>query len=109
MPMVVIETAAFARAIVMLLDDDDYASLQRALVENPKAGKVIPGTRGLRKMRWGSLGRGKRGGIRIVYYWLASKHQIYMLLAYAKSNQEDLTPNQTRALARLVEKELGGE
>ena len=104
--MVIFETSAFTKAISGLLDDDDYAALQEALAENPNVGDLIPGSGGLRKVRWAASGRGKRGGMRIIYYWISAKDQIFMLLAYPKSRQDDLTPEQKRVLARLVKKEL---
>ena len=67
---------------------------------------MIPGTGGLRKLRWLAGGRGKLGGIRIIYYWIVDRDWIVMLLAYPKTEQDDLTPKQKRALKRLVEEEL---
>jgi hypothetical protein len=70
------------------------------------AGDLIPGTGGLRKLRWAVPGRGKRGGMRIIYYWVMPKDQIFMLLAYRKNQQDDLTAEQKRLLVKLVMKEL---
>lgn len=98
-----IETSVFTRQIHALLDDDAYGDLQLALVRHPKMGDVIPGGRGLRKLRWRSAGkgRGKRGGIRIIYYcW--SAQQLYMLFAFEKSKQGDLTPEQVKMLSTYV-------
>ena len=83
--MVIFETSAFTKAISDLLDDDRYAALQEMLAENPDAGDLIPGTGGLRKLRWAVPGRGKRGGMRIIYYWVMPKDQIFMLLVYRKN------------------------
>jgi hypothetical protein len=66
--MVIIETSIFTRQVQVLLDDDDYRSLQMTLVLRPEAGGLIPGGGGLRKIRWGAKGRGKRGGVRLIYY-----------------------------------------
>jgi hypothetical protein len=84
-----IETAVFTRAIANLLTDFEYSELQGALLVNPEAGDLIPGTSGLRKVRWreGRRGKGKRGGIRVIYYWYQSGSLIYMLLAYLKSGK----------------------
>ena len=103
-----VETPVFTRRITDLLSDDAYTRLQRDLLRNPRAGKVIQGTGGLRKLRWGdeSKQRGKRGGLRIIYYWYFSEEVFYMLLAFSKNDQEDLTPDQKRALRRLVEQEF---
>lgn len=104
--MVIFETSAFTKAIGVLLDDDRYAALQSVLAKNPELGTIIPGTGGLRKVRWAGSGRGKRGGLRIIYYWIERKDQIFMLLAYAKNRQDDLSTAEKRLLAKLVEKEL---
>jgi len=104
--MVIFETSAFTKAIDGLLDDHEYAALQETLAGNPDAGDRIPGTGGLRKLRWAVPGRGKRGGMRVIYYWIVSKDQIFMLLAYPKNRQDDLTAAQKRVLTALVKKEL---
>jgi hypothetical protein len=97
------ETSVFTRRVTDLLSDDEYAELQQVLVANPSAGDVIPGSGGLRKLRWGAQGRGKRGGVRVIYYHLASRDQFYMLLIYGKNEQDDLSPEQLRRLKRAVE------
>jgi hypothetical protein len=100
-----IETPTFTRAITVLLADDDYAHMQIALVQNPALGDVIRGGAGIRKLRYAVSGRGKRGGIRVIYYWLKDEHQIYMLLAYAKSVKDTLTAQELAVMSELV-KEL---
>lgn len=102
--MIIIETRMFTRQITELLDDDAYRELQNALAKNPTAGAVIPGTGGLRKLRWRVPGRGKSGGIRVIYYRL-TQDRLYLLLAYSKTDQEDLTPEQCRVLKQLIESE----
>jgi len=97
------ETSVFTRRVTRLLSDDEYAELQQALAANPNAGDVIPGSGGLRKMRWTIRGRGKRGGARIIYYHLISRGQFYMLLIYGKNEQDDLSPEQMRMLKKAVE------
>lgn len=75
------------------------------LVENPASGPVIPGGGGVRKIRVARQGTGKSGGIRVIYYWIAADHQIYMLLAYSKSKRDNLTPEELQIVRDLV-KEL---
>lgn len=100
-----IETPTFTRAITLLMSDDAYASMQIALVQNPALGDVIRGGGGIRKLRHAQSGRGKRGGVRVIYYWLSEDHQIYMLLAYAKSVKDTLSAQELSVLRELV-KEL---
>jgi mRNA-degrading endonuclease RelE of RelBE toxin-antitoxin system len=85
-----IETAIFTRLIDKYLSDDEYAALQQALVANPNAGDVIPGSGGVRKLRWSVAGRGKRGGIRVIYYLRSQQGQIWMLTVYAKNVAETI-------------------
>lgn len=80
-----VETAHFTRLIQEYLTDDQYAVLQRALVANPDAGDLIRGSGGVRKLRWSMGGRGKRGGIRVIYYLRSRQGQIWMLTAYARN------------------------
>jgi hypothetical protein len=103
--MVIIETSVFTRQIQKLLIDDEYANLQANLVRRPDTGVVIPGSGGLRKLRWGLAGRGKRSGVRVIYYWAVKQDQLLMLLMYPKNVQDDLTPEQVRTLRRIVETE----
>ncbi len=98
-----IETAAFVRSTHGLLGENDIVDLQSVLLLRPEAGAIIPGTAGCRKLRWPLPGRGKSGGARVIYYWLRADHQIYLLLAYAKNRQEDLTPEQARLLRQITE------
>ena len=73
---------------------------------DPEAGDLIPGTKGLRKIRRPLSGRGKRGGARVIYHHIVSDHQILLLYAYAKNQQGDLTPTQAKQLAQLVKEEF---
>jgi hypothetical protein len=88
------------------LDDEQYRLFQLALLLRPEYGRLIPGSGGLRKARWAVPGRGKRGGLRIIYYWNESESTIYCLFAYRKNDQGDLTKTKIRMLRRLVEEEL---
>ena len=100
--MEIIETPIFTRRIKGLLSDDEYSKLQLALAINPEAGAVIPGSRGLRKLRWIVSGKGKRGGLRIIYYWYMRDEKIYMLFSYKKKEQDDLTSEQIKILNEYV-------
>ena len=101
-----VETPIFTKTVRKLLTDDDYRALQLALVLRPEQGHVIKGSGGLRKVRWGLGSHGKSGGIRVIYYWDQQQQLFYMLLAYPKNAQEDLTPEQLRILSRLVREEF---
>lgn len=100
--MVIIETPTFTKLITDLLNDDDYRVLQHTLAANPEAGDVVPGGGGIRKIRFALPGQGKRGGVRIIYYWQKSKDRIFMLMAYVKSKKSNLTTEQTTILKRLA-------
>ncbi|TKB54158.1 MAG: hypothetical protein E8D50_05040 [Nitrospira sp.] len=104
--MRVVETPVFTSALRHHLDDDTYRTLQWALVLRPAQGPIIPGGGGLRKLRWSAQGRGKRGGIRLIYYWDPPSYTFYMLYLYAKNEQGDLTSSQAKTLARLVREEF---
>ena len=101
-----VETPVFTDLVSRRLDDDDYRSLQIALLLRPEQGAVIPGSGGLRKIRWGAEGRGKRGGFRVIYFWHKPGATCYMLLLYQKNEQGDLSATQIRTLAALVRKEF---
>ena len=101
--MLFIETSTFTTQLPRHLDDDGYAALQAFLSVRPHAGDVIRGTGGVRKIRWAMPGRGKRGGIRIIYYWLAKEEHIYLLTVYAKGAKDDLSAAERDAWRRAVE------
>lgn len=103
--MYFVETTVFTRRIVQLLSDEEYRQLQLYLAERPDAGKVIPGSGGLRKLRWGIGQTGKRGGIRLIYYWVVHRDMILFLFAFRKNERSDLTPEQLHILRRIVEEE----
>ena len=102
--MVIIDTSVFTRCIKELLSDDDYAALQTDLVQRPDAGDLIQGGHGLRKLRWKIEGSGKRGGVRVIYYWHTADDQLWMLYAYAKAEREDLTRQQLKQLAEIAKR-----
>jgi len=102
------ETQAFTRAVVSLLTDEEYAALQAVLAVDPEAGDLIPGTGGLRKLRWRQAARqkGKRGGVRVIYYWYEVGAIAYMLVIYSKGQQDDLSERDKRTLRHLVAEEF---
>lgn len=97
-----IETPTFTRLVLRLMSDEDYADMQLAMARRPDTGRIIPGSGGIRKMRWAGSGRGKRGGLRVIYYWQVAEDQIWMLLVYPKSVQDDLNADQIKQLKQLV-------
>lgn len=101
-----VETPVFSDQLYGLLSDDEYRALQLALALRPEQGKLIPGSGGLRKLRWTFRGKGKSGGLRIIYYWDPADSVVYLLFLYPKSRQEDLTPDQLRLLRRIVQEDL---
>lgn len=101
-----VETPVFTAALRRHLDDETYRALQLALLLRPGQGPIIQGGAGLRKLRWAAPGRGKRGGVRLIYYWEPASQTFYMLYLYAKNEQGDLTAAQLKLLARLVREEL---
>ena len=101
-----VETPVFTEQITSALDDVSYRKLQLALLLRPEQGVVIPGSGGLRKLRWAGSGRGKRGGVRVIYFWHSEDEIFYMLYAYPKNEQSDLTPAQIRILRHLVEEQF---
>lgn len=105
--MIIREATVFTRRVTRILDDEEYRLLQLHFVANPEAGDLIPGANGLRKLRWSGSGRGKRGGSRLIYYWLISMTSILLLLMlYAKNERDDLTKLQLRQLAELARHEF---
>ena len=104
--MIFVELPIFTRCAANLFTDEDLASLQRILLENPEAGDRIQGGRGLRKLRVPLPGRGKRGGARVIYYHWNSQSQCYLIYAYAKNANADLTKDQLQRLADLMNSEV---
>ena len=100
------ETSIFTKLIEKLISDKEYHLLQLQLSVRPESGDVIKGSGGIRKLRWAGTGRGKRGGIRVIYYYFTEDDQIYMLYAYTKSKKDDLTADQVKQLKQLVEDQL---
>jgi hypothetical protein len=85
-----IESSLFERVLPAYLDDDEYSELQQYLIQNPEAGEVVPGSGGLRKVRWARPGAGKRGGLRIIYFVQYRPNEFWMLTLYAKAKRENI-------------------
>jgi len=103
--MTIIETPIFTRKIEAILSDEEYRLLQIQLINKPDSGKIIRGSGGLRKLRWSAGGHGKRGGIRVIYYWFVLQDMLLLLFAYSKSEQGELRPEQLKQLKKVVEGE----
>lgn len=99
--MIFIETSIFTKEIQNLISDDNYRMLQTSLMLRPDAGRLIRGSGGLRKIRRNLAGKGRRGALRIIYYW-NPPDTIFMLFPYKKTEQEDLTPEQLKLLRGMV-------
>ena len=100
-----IETSVFERTLPYYLNDDEYAELQRYLIDNPEAGDIIPGSGGVRKLRWRIQGKGKRSGIRVIYYVRYRPVEFWMLALYAKSKQANIPAHIARQLREEFENE----
>jgi len=102
------ETPAFTRHLRSYLTDDEYAALQSFLAANPEAGELMPGTGGFRKLRWNDerRGKGKRGGLRVIYYVLTQDSQVWLFTLFGKDEAADLTPDQKRQLRMAIATEL---
>jgi hypothetical protein len=101
--MVFVETTLFSRLLPEYLDDEAYRGLQSHLVERPDAGAVIQRSGGVRKVRWAARGRGKSGGVRVIYYWIKADEQIFLLTLYGKGEKENLSAAELKRIAKLVE------
>lgn len=100
-----IEAAHFERLRVDYLDDDEFADLQMFMMENPEAGDVVPGTGGVRKLRWKYGGSGKRGGLRVIYFVRYRPNELWLLTLYAKARQENVPAHILRELKEALENE----
>lgn len=103
-----IEAPAFTRHVHEYLHDEGYRALQERLTANPSAGDVMPGTGGFRKMRWSDprRGKGRRGGLRVIYFYFESEQQIWLMTLYGKDEAADLTPREKKALKAALDAEV---
>jgi hypothetical protein len=85
-----IESSIFERILSVYLDDDEYSDLQQFLMQNPEVGELVPGSGGVRKVRWARPGMGKRGGLRVIYFVRYQPNEFWMLTLYAKAKREDI-------------------
>jgi len=100
--MTVVETERFLKDVRPLLSDAERSELVAFIGANPEAGEVIPGTGGVRKVRWALAGKGKRGGARVIYYHHSERLPVFMLAAYAKNEKANLSRAERNAMKRLV-------
>ena len=98
-----IETPLFTKALERYLDDDEYAELQHYLNEHPETGVVVPGSGGVRKLRWAVSGRGKRGGLRVIYYLRRTRSEIWLLTLYGKNVREDIPAHLLRQMKEAID------
>ena len=108
MKLIFVETPVFTRLLGNYLSDESYRALQHTLMDTPELGALIPGTGGFRKIRWEDMrrGKGKRGGLRIIYYYLSADHQIWFFSVYDKDEATDLTPDEKKFLRNAIQAEL---
>lgn len=101
--VIFIEAPLFTRLVADYLSEDEYAAMQWALAMRPEAGQIIPGSGGIRKLRWSGSGRGKRGGLRVIYYWRQRAGEIWLLTLYAKNEAADIPLEALKRLRREIE------
>ena len=108
MKAVFVELPAFERRRADYLDDEAFRTLQQLLMAWPEAGDLMPGTGGLRKLRFPDArrGKGKHGGLRVIYYWWDAGRQFWLFTLYDKDEMSDLTPAQRKALRAMIKAEL---
>ncbi|KAF1029271.1 MAG: Toxin HigB-2 [Pseudomonas sp.] len=99
--MIFIESPVFSEDLAELLTDESYSEFQEYLANNPTVGDVIQGTNGLRKVRWGAQGKGKSGGVRVIYYYLCAAYQIRLILIYRKGIKDDLSVVEKKILSEI--------
>jgi hypothetical protein len=100
-----VETKLFTKLVQQYLTDDQYATLQQSLIVNPEAGDVIPGSSGVRKLRWGVGGRGKRGGVRVIYFLRLRQGEIWMLTLYAKNVMDNISAKVLKKIKEEIDAE----
>jgi mRNA-degrading endonuclease RelE of RelBE toxin-antitoxin system len=97
-----IETSLFTKLVQQYLDDDVYHELQLYLLNYPESGDVVPGSGGVRKIRWGAKSKGKRGGVRVIYFWKTLHNEIWLLTIYAKGQRETIPAHILKQIAEEI-------
>jgi mRNA-degrading endonuclease RelE of RelBE toxin-antitoxin system len=100
--VIFVETSIFSRALPDHLSDEEYRGLQSHLMERPDAGAIIQRSGGVRKVRWAAHGKGKSGGVRVIYYWIKDDDQIVLLTFYGKSEKENLSTAELKQIVKLI-------
>lgn len=103
--MIFIETRLFTKLLPDYLSDEEYRGLQSYLLQKPDAGDIVRGSGGVRKVRWAKAGQGKSGGLRAIYYWKKSDHEIWMLTLYSKSERATIAGHQLKQIAEAIDNE----
>ena len=101
--MIFIETSAFTKYLPDHLSDEDYHALQSYLMQKPDAGAIVRGTGGIRKVRWAPVGKGKSGGVRVIYYWKRPDHEIWMLTIFSKSEKSTIPSHILKQIAEAID------
>ena len=103
--MIFIETSIFTKVLPNYLSDDNYRGLQSYLLQKPDAEDIVRGSGGIRKVRWAPSGKGKSGGVRAIYYWKKSEHEIWMLTMYSKSERSTIASHILKQIAEAIDHE----
>lgn len=103
--MIFIESSTFTKLLPNYLPDDDYRGLQSYLLQKPDAGDIVRGSGGVRKVRWAASGRGKSGGVRVIYYWKKANHEVWMLTLYGKSERASIAGHVLKKIAEAIDHE----
>ena len=106
--MVFVETGLFSKLLRDYLSDEEYRRLQNHLIDRPDAGALIRGSGGVRKVRWSAGGKGKSGGVRVIYYWAKPDEQTFFLTIYGKSEKENLSAGDLKMVVNLLEELSNG-
>ena len=100
--MIFIEATAFTKYVYTYLTDDEFLGLQSFLLRYPESGKLVPGSGGVRKLRWAMAGKGKSGGVRIIYYFKKQDDEIWLLTIYSKSKTDNIPAHVLRQIAEEI-------